>query len=218
MEGGAITTCWRAVWLGCPPRFGKWSERVMERGSLPAFRGRMCSPARDALLHSLAEFEREAGADLAAVLRAELWTLVERYDRDKRKAGKLDFLDLLLGARRLIRDNAGVRRFLQTRFTHLFVDEFQDTDPLQAEILLLLSSADPEEADWRNVTPLPGKFFAVGDPKQSIYKFRRADVLLYREVRDSLVARGTGFVPVDQKLPLGEAASGLRERGVRAER
>ena len=63
-----------------------------------------------------------------------------------RKApGRLDFSDLLLIARDLLRGNPGVRRDLQTRFTHVFVDEFQDTDPLQAEILLLLAADDPDE-------------------------------------------------------------------------
>ena len=56
------------------------------------------------------------------------------------------------------------------------MDEFQDTDPLQAELLLLLAADDPAERDWTAVRPVPGKLFIVGDPKQSIYRFRRADV------------------------------------------
>jgi ATP-dependent helicase/nuclease subunit A len=55
-----------------------------------------------------------------------------------------------------------VRRHFQQRFTRLFVDEFQDTDPLQAELLLLLSSNDPDESRWQHVTPVPGKLFIVG--------------------------------------------------------
>ena len=106
----------------------------------------------------------------------------------KAKAGRLDFLDLLIKARDLIRDDAGVRSELQQRFTHFFVDEFQDTDPLQAEILLLLAADDPGETDWRAVRPVPGKLFLVGDPKQSIYRFRRADVALYEEVKERLLS------------------------------
>ena len=60
----------------------------------------------------------------------------------KARAAALDFLDLLLRARDLLRDHADVRAEFQRRFTHLFVDEFQDTDPLQAEILLLLAADD----------------------------------------------------------------------------
>ena len=87
-------------------------------------------------------------------------------------------------------DHGQVRRAFQSRFTHLFVDEFQDTDPLQAEILLLLAADDPAERDWRRVTPVPGKLFLVGDPKQAIYRFRRADVETYQEVCDLLESRG----------------------------
>ena len=77
-----------------------------------------------------------------------MWDLVEQYDQLKRRAGKLDFVDLLLLARDLVRDKPEVRRYLQDRFTHIFIDEFQDTDPLQAEILLLLAADDPAQSDW----------------------------------------------------------------------
>jgi len=150
--------------------------------------------ARRCLLDRLESFQHAADADLAAVLRGEMWDLVEQYDRLKRRAGKLDFVDLLLLARDLVRDKPDVRRYLQDRFTHIFIDEFQDTDPLQAEVLLLLASGDPSESDWLKIAPKPGKLFLVGDPKQSIYKFRRADVTLYRQIRDSLAERGVGVV------------------------
>jgi ATP-dependent exoDNAse (exonuclease V) beta subunit len=150
--------------------------------------------ARQHLLDQLGAFQNAADANLAAVLRGEMWDLVERYDQLKRRAGKLDFVDLLLLARDLVRGNSEVRRYLQERFTHIFIDEFQDTDPLQAEILLLLAADDPEQSDWMKVTPKPGKLFLVGDPKQSVYKFRRADVVLYRDIRDGLAQRGAAIV------------------------
>src|ERR1700677_2300862 len=150
--------------------------------------------ARQHLLDQLEAFQQAADADLAAILRGEMWALVLQYDRLKRRAGKLDFVDLLLLARDLVRDKPEVRRYLQDRFTHIFIDEFQDTDPLQAEILLLLSADDPAQSDWLKVAPQPGKLFVVGDPKQSVYKFRRADVVLYREIRDALQERGVGVV------------------------
>ena len=148
--------------------------------------------ARQCLLDRLGAFQQAADADLAVLLRAEMWELVEHYDQLKRRSGKLDFVDLLLLARDLVRDQGEVRRYLQARFSHIFIDEFQDTDPLQAEILLLLASGDSGESDWRNVTPAAGKLFVVGDPKQSVYKFRRADVVLYREICDALQNRGVG--------------------------
>ena len=66
------------------------------------------------------------------------------------------------------------------------MDEFQDTDPLQAEILLLPPADDPGQRDWRAVRPAPGKLFLVGDPKQSIYRLPRADAALDEEVKERL--------------------------------
>ena len=106
------------------------------------------------------------------------------------RIGKLDFQDLLTLAARLLRQNPDVRRQLGERYRYLLVDEFQDTDPLQAEIMMLLSSepsGDAEGAtveDWRRVVPRPGALFVVGDPKQSIYRFRRADIQLYGWVKE----------------------------------
>jgi ATP-dependent exoDNAse (exonuclease V) beta subunit len=146
--------------------------------------------AMEDLRGRLDRFRMEADADLAALLQRELRGAIDRYEAMKRRAGSLDFLDLLLGARNLVRDNPQVRRGFQQRFKRVFVDEFQDTDPLQAEILLLLASDDPDETDWRKACPVPGRLFLVGDPKQSIYRFRRADVSIYRDVCRQVQASG----------------------------
>ena len=155
---------------------------------------------REELLRWIEEFRRRADADLAVELREEMRGLIDEYNERKSRAGKLDFVDLLISVRDLVRDNSDVRHYLQDRFTHLFIDEFQDTDPLQAEILLLLASGDRHETDWRRVVPASGKLFLVGDPKQSIYKFRRADIVLYRKVRDDLRDRGVGFVKLTRSF------------------
>ena len=158
---------------------------------------------RDALIERLDTFKHRADAELAALLREELREVLhasaDEPDRDgyeelKVQEGRLDFLDLLLRARDLVRGDAAVRRELQERFSHLFVDEFQDTDPLQAEILLLLAADDPTVDTWRRVRPAPGKLFLVGDPKQSIYRFRRADVVLYQEIKRDLLEMGVDLV------------------------
>jgi ATP-dependent helicase/nuclease subunit A len=152
---------------------------------------------RDALKEMVADFVRRAGADLAPRLRDDLQPVIEEYDRLKERAGCLDFLDLLLRARDLVRDDRRVRQELQQRYTHLFVDEFQDTDPLQAEILMLLASDDVNQTDWRKVRPVRGKLFIVGDPKQSIYRFRRADVTLYETVKAQVKATGGAQVDLN---------------------
>ena len=142
------------------------------------------------LAERLEEFVEVADADLAALLRDELAGAVERYEEAKSSLGKLDFHDLLIKAQDLLRSDGAVRAHLQQRYSHLFIDEFQDTDPLQAEILLLLAADSPEQGDWRRVRPAPGKLFIVGDPKQSIYRFRGADVVLYHDVKEMLADRG----------------------------
>lgn len=146
--------------------------------------------AKDELQAEIAGFAEQADADLAVALHRELTPLTESYDQLKHRLGAVDFHDLLLMTRDLLAGDTEIRHYFQQRYSHLFVDEFQDTDPIQAEILILLSADDPEVSDWRRVRPLPGKLFLVGDPKQSIYRFRRADVRFYQQVQDQLTAAG----------------------------
>ncbi|MEM9407625.1 MAG: UvrD-helicase domain-containing protein [Acidobacteriota bacterium] len=146
--------------------------------------------ARARLLEDLEELQRLAQADLAATVKDELDGVLSEYEALKRGRGSVDYADLLLRARDLVREDARVREELQRSFSHLFVDEFQDTDPLQAELLLLLCCEDPQCADWRKARPRPGKLFVVGDPKQSIYRFRRADLGLYADVKAVLQKAG----------------------------
>lgn len=145
---------------------------------------------RDRLKADLAGFIEQSDADLAPLIHEALQAPIANYQALKAKAGRLDFLDLLIKTRDLVRGDRSVRVELQRRFTHFFIDEFQDTDPLQTEILLLLAADKPDETDWRATRPVPGKLFLVGDPKQSIYRFRRADVALYEGIKDHLVAIG----------------------------
>ncbi len=136
-------------------------------------------------------FSARPTADLAALLREELRDVVDRLRGAEAARRRARFRRPAAARARSARPcTRRVREAFQSRFTHLFVDEFQDTDPLQAEILLLLAADDPAERDWRRVTPVPGKLFIVGDPKQAIYRFRRADVETYREVCELLEARG----------------------------
>ena len=136
---------------------------------------------RASLLSALRTFRDIADADLAALVHAELQDCIQKYEDRKQRTGTVDFLDLLIRARDLVRDCAPVRAAFQRRFRYLLVDEFQDTDPVQAELLLLLASEGESATSIR-----PGALFVVGDPKQSIYRFRRADIGMYQRVRDRL--------------------------------
>jgi ATP-dependent helicase/nuclease subunit A len=146
--------------------------------------------ARDGARATLETALQACDADLAAALHEELRPVIAHYEQLKARAGQLDFLDLVLRARELVAGDRAVREEFQRRFTHFFVDEFQDTDPLQAELLLLLAADDPAETSWQRALPRAGKLFLVGDPKQSIYRFRRADVAIYERVKQQLVAGG----------------------------
>ena len=112
------------------------------------------------------------------------------YSEQRRGAGTAEFDDLLIWTRDLLRDQPDVRDYFQRRFNCVLVDEFQDTDPLQVEIVLYLTSGDTNERDWRKLRPLPGRLFVVGDPKQSIYRFRRADITIYEWVKTHALAGG----------------------------
>jgi ATP-dependent helicase/nuclease subunit A len=105
------------------------------------------------------------------------------YAAERRRAGLLNFQDLLLETARLLRDDRGARAELGRRYRRLLIDEFQDTDPIQAELLFLLAAEPVEDDAWHRATPRPGALFVVGDPKQSIYRFRRADIAVYNQVK-----------------------------------
>jgi ATP-dependent exoDNAse (exonuclease V) beta subunit len=119
---------------------------------------------------SRAAWTTKDGADLHGRLVRALRGVVAAYERRKAARGVLDFLDLLLLARNALRDHAAVRTFFRARFPFVLIDEFQDTDPLQVEIAQMLAG------------DRPGGLVVVGDAKQSIYRFRRADVRLFRDL------------------------------------
>jgi len=101
----------------------------------------------------------------------------------KRQSALLDFDDLLYFARDLLRTHPAVRAALAERYRHVLVDEFQDTDPLQCEILFLLCGKDGADRPWQEQRLRPGQLFLVGDPKQSVYRFRRADIRCYKQAK-----------------------------------
>jgi ATP-dependent helicase/nuclease subunit A len=143
-------------------------------------------PLRDDLLRPYARW-------MALRLVALAPAVVAMYEKVKARHRAVDQVDLLLRLRDLMRDRPDVRAEYQALFDHVFVDEFQDTDPLQAEIVLYLCEAGATAKVWQDVTVTPGKLTIVGDPKQSIYRFRRADIAVYAEVR-AILERGPHLV------------------------
>jgi ATP-dependent helicase/nuclease subunit A len=115
--------------------------------------------------------------------------VVAMYEKVKARHRAVDQVDLLLCLRNLLRSDREVRRDMQSLFDHVFVDEFQDTDPLQAEIVLYLCEDGAVAEQWSAVRLATGKLTLVGDPKQSIYRFRRADISVYDAVR-AIVLKG----------------------------
>ncbi|NOR14022.1 MAG: AAA family ATPase [Candidatus Aminicenantes bacterium] len=119
------------------------------------------------------------------------------YYASRRKAqSRVNFEDLLMMTSRLLKENPEVRQYFSRKFTHILVDEFQDTDPIQAEVLLYLTGTDCEERDWRKLSPRPGSLFLVGDPKQSIFRFRRADIDTYNLVKEQIERAGGEVLPL----------------------
>ena len=120
---------------------------------------------------------------------SEFDTLKTLYRDYKRHAALLDFDDLLHHARDLLKENEPVRAALAARYPYILVDEFQDTDPLQAEILWRLTGEGDSTLPWHERAIRPGALFLVGDPKQAIYRFRGADVESYRLAKQAILVR-----------------------------
>ena len=136
-------------------------------------------PASEAYREAHAAYERLCTAHREyhdhVLLRELLGLFHARYSAAKRDRSALDFADLELMARDLLDADAGLREHYANRFEHVMVDEMQDTNPLQNEILELL------ERD---------NLFRVGDERQSIYRFRHADLELFRRHRAEAQAAG----------------------------
>lgn len=105
-----------------------------------------------------------------------LTTVVRRHADERRRRGTLQFHDQLVLARELLHVPE-VRQRVREQYVRILIDEFQDTDPIQLELAELLTSAQDGSG------PEPGRLFTVGDPKQSIYRFRRADISTYLRAR-----------------------------------
>ncbi|MGO7135682.1 UvrD-helicase domain-containing protein [Rhizobium leguminosarum] len=184
---------------------GKWAAAAKQAGLSKADGDRL-NDAAEALFEACcsawtALLQAVSGQVLAALIN-EARPILVRYREHKRASAQLDFDDLIYAARDLLRDHDAVRHALGRRYARVLVDEFQDTDPLQAEIFWRLCG-DPgdDPQNWTGFQIRPGALFLVGDPKQAIYRFRGADVGAYVQARtafsvqdvDGLVSISTNF-------------------------
>jgi ATP-dependent helicase/nuclease subunit A len=147
-------------------------DRLMSLGGFKA-RGDRAAAYCEALTAVEQAALDEAAARDRALLQELLTLFAERYAQAKRRESALDFEDLQLEARDLLKAQPELREREQARFRSILVDEFQDTNRLQTEIVDLLKTPDTE-------------LFFVGDEFQSIYGFRHADVQVFRERREAV--------------------------------
>lgn len=178
----------------------RWRSGLAPAGSQQKWRSKALLKRQKELI---GKFRAELSALQAALSDQALgeWLAVLRdeflpfWRQERFQAGTLIFDDLLHETRRLLAENRDVRRTLGSRYRHILVDEFQDTDPVQAEILVRLA-ADPHHEDWRTAPIAGGRLFVVGDMKQSIYRFRGADVETFQAMAARLADAGGRILQV----------------------
>ena len=134
----------------------------------------------------------ESALEVLAGLRDLFEDAVRRYEAAKQAQGALDYLDLELGAVALLRDHPAVAAGVRERFRHLMVDESQDINPVQAELIELIAGGD-------GAGPRPA-LFLVGDARQSIYRFRGADVHRFTALQELVDSRGGPLLPLSRSF------------------
>jgi ATP-dependent helicase/nuclease subunit A len=162
----------RAAWSGGRPELD--AVRSALRTLRELWRGQSAT-----LGLSLTALDELLASALPAV-RALFDFTCERYDAQKRERNALDFDDLEQGALTLVQESASVRQRSQGDVQAILVDEFQDTNGRQRDLVALLNGDG-------------GKLFIVGDAKQSIYRFRGADVTVFRAERERISREGSAY-------------------------
>jgi len=170
---------------------GKWQTSAAEAGRPKAEGVEAYDAVNAQYLACHGALERLMGSiagELLSRVAAAMDGLLDNWRSYKHAAALLDFDDLLYTARNLLAGSEQVRQALAGRFQHVLVDEFQDTDPLQIDILWrLCGEARKDGGDDPLARALrPGTLFLVGDPKQAIYRFRGADVNAYIGARTAI--------------------------------
>jgi ATP-dependent helicase/nuclease subunit A len=146
-----------------------------------------------------ASWEKEKNASFYSGMVVALQGVQAIYERRKNEAGVLDYVDLLVKAAEALRQNASLRSYFRRKFRAIIVDEYQDTDPLQVEIIETLAGVLSGEAE--ESSPGDASYVVVGDPKQSIYRFRRADASIFAAACEAAQTRpGVELVSLTQNF------------------
>lgn len=156
------------------------------------------------LAERLSKIQQNLRTEIFVDLLNWLKSFVDYVEKEKIQQGKLDFDDLLFRARDLLEQNLDVRKYFQKKYRFFLVDEFQDTDPVQTEIIWRLAGNEQMNKSWMDLPLTPGKLFVVGDPKQSIYRFRGASIETYLETTQKLREKGREFL-IQQNFRSNEA-------------
>jgi len=145
----------------------------------------------DALLFKLNNYKYQNSLKLVLMCK-------DLLEEQMRKDGKFTFFDYLYYLRNMLVEDAGKQgkliEYIYNRHSYFLIDEFQDTNPMQSEVFFYLTAQDPKKSSWKECIPKQGSLFIVGDPKQSIYRFRSADVASYLGIKEIFNKREVGKV------------------------
>ena len=176
---------------GTPDELGFTDERFVREAAGNTVLNIADEDTKDALIPKLREYKYYKTLSF-------LVACVPHLEEEMRQNGKFTYFDYLYYLRNMLQDDADKNEgklinYIYNRHSYFMIDEFQDTNPMQAEVFFHLAAENPQESNWKKCRPRPGSLFIVGDPKQSIYRFRSADVSSYIQIRE-LFKNGVGKV------------------------
>lgn len=172
-------------------------DYMLERADMLPTEYRICVEAVEGLPdnEALDKLSRDIDLLLHGIVTREALQLRQAYAEYRKHNHIVTLDDMLTLTARLVREYPAVREKLHNQYKVFFVDEFQDTDPIQTDIIFGIA-ADQYDPNWHKCIPHPGSLFLVGDAKQGIYRFRGADISMWQEVEDFMKETGGEVVPL----------------------
>ncbi len=188
--------------LECLDHRARLGSKVGQKGNwaVPVDDVREATQAAERVRTEILDAQRRAVLDGLSERAVEF---VRSFADERRRTGRLEYHDLLVLAHAVLSGDPAVRAALSERYRCVLLDEFQDTDPLQIQIAVLLATRDHDAGTkrWEEVDVEPGALVVVGDPKQSIYRFRRADLGVYHSAQHQLGLEPQSLVQNFRSVP-----------------